>query len=64
MRIICVCCGKQAISEYVGLYDPKCTTLQGARAAIEAGTCYCGHCSKDLDENGLFPEERSYNEAV
>jgi hypothetical protein len=61
MKIICVCCGKQAIKEQVSEYDQYTTTLIGARAAFNSGECYCGHCSKDMDENGLFPEERQYD---
>lgn len=58
-RIVCVCCGKQAIPGEVPLNDPYVTTLDGARAGFHAQECYCGHCAKDMDENGLFPEERA-----
>jgi hypothetical protein len=33
--------------------------LCGARAGFMAGECYCCHCAKDMDEDGLFPEERA-----
>lgn len=58
MKIICVSCNKQALKEYVRDNHPYLTTLIGAKAAFRAGECYCGHCAKELDENGLFPEER------
>lgn len=57
MKIYCVCCGKQAVSYLVPLDDKYTTTLIGARAAFSVGECYCGNCAKDMDENGLFPEE-------
>ncbi len=58
MKIMCVVCNKQALREYVNPDDRYVTTLIGAKAAFGSGECYCGHCAKDLDENGLFPEER------
>jgi hypothetical protein len=58
MKIFCVVCGKQAVNEFVKQNDKHCTTIIGAKAAIKSDECYCGHCAKDLDENGLFPEER------
>jgi hypothetical protein len=60
MAKICVCCGKQAIFEWVPSWDERLTTLQGARAAIKANECYCGHCARDMDEYGLFPEEHQF----
>jgi hypothetical protein len=59
MRIKCVCCGKQALNEEVGRDEKYITTLIGAKAAMHVGECYCGHCATELDENGLFPEERA-----
>lgn len=58
MKVYCVCCGKQAINSQVPESDQYMTTLIGAKAAFGPGECYCGHCAKDLDEDGLFPEER------
>ena len=61
MRIVCVCCGRQAV-DYVDRRalreDKTLTTLRGARAGFRPGECYCGECASDMDENGLFPEER------
>lgn len=57
MKIFCVVCGKQAVNRIVDKNNKICTTLIGAKAAIARDECYCGHCAKDLDENGLFPEE-------
>lgn len=59
MKIMCVCCGKQAIDAQVPATDDYRTTLNGARAGFRPGECYCGHCAEDMDENGLFPEERA-----
>ena len=58
MKIVCVVCGKQCIREEVGPNDPYVTTLKGAKRAFKPTEVYCGHCANDLDENGLFPEER------
>lgn len=62
-KVICVCCGKQAIAGKVSETDEYVTTLDGARAGFHAGECCCGHCAKDMDENGLFPEERALVDA-
>lgn len=56
-RIVCVCCNRQAIKEQTNPDDRYVTTLTGARAGFHPDECYCGHCAKDMDENGLFPEE-------
>ncbi len=63
MRIVCVTCGKQAIDAIVPISEKYTTTLKGARAGFNPGECYCGHCAKEMDENGLFPEERGLVEA-
>lgn len=60
MRIYCVCCGKQAVNYHVSERDPHCTIIEGGRAGFKPGECYCGYCAQDMDENGLFPEERPY----
>lgn len=59
MIIRCVCCGKQAISgTKPSRSDPDVTTRVGARAAFHQDECWCGYCAEEMDENGLFPEER------
>lgn len=58
MKIICLTCGKQAIKEQVSIDHQYLTTLIGAKASFKPNECFCGHCAKELDENGLFPEER------
>ncbi len=63
IRVYCCVCGKQAVS-YMGSpigqnYDPDTTTFEGGRAGFKPNEIFCGYCAKDLDENGLFPEERS-----
>ncbi|MCL4722653.1 MAG: hypothetical protein KJZ90_00060 [Rhodocyclaceae bacterium] len=59
MKIICCTCAKQALNQQVPVDDPYVTTLIGARAGFKPGECYCGHCAKEMDENGLFPEEKA-----
>ena len=56
----CCCCGRQAVSRATDPRDTHVTTLQGARAGFSSNEVFCGHCAVDLDENGLFPEEREY----
>lgn len=56
----CCCCGRQAVSWQTDPRDAHVTTLQGARAGFRGDEVFCGHCAIDLDENGLFPEEREY----
>ena len=58
MKIYCSVCGKQIISAYTYENDKYVTTSIGAKADC-CGKVLCGHCSKDLDQYGLFPEERS-----
>jgi hypothetical protein len=57
-KIHCSCCVKQAIRDEVSIDDKYRTTLLGAKAGFSCQECFCGHCAKDLDQNGLFPEER------
>jgi hypothetical protein len=57
-KIYCAVCGKQAVPGQVPVYDKYVCPLEGAKANF-GNTVFCGHCAKDLDENGLFPEERS-----
>lgn len=58
MRIICCCCGKQAVKDQnPDKFDKYITKLEGGRAGFKAGECFCGYCAEDMDENGLFPEE-------
>lgn len=60
MRIVCSYCGKQAVSYYAPPWDKYITILEGARADF-GNNCICGHCAKDMDSNGLFPDEEGYN---
>lgn len=32
--------------------------MEGAKAAFNRNEVFCGYCAEELDENGLFPEER------
>lgn len=51
----CVCCCRQAVSYPAN--DNYIVSSEGAKAAI--GGVFCADCGIDLDENGLFPEERA-----
>ena len=55
-KIHCCCCNRQIVSypcdnEYA--IDNKF-----AKAGFKSNEAFCRDCGKDLDENGLFPEER------
>lgn len=54
MIIRCSCCGKQAVDRPG---ETSCTTTLIGAVADFGGQVICGICAKDLDENGLFPEE-------
>jgi hypothetical protein len=56
MKIYCCCCAKQIV-QYDVRQDDKYVTC-GPVIAMGFGKVCCKFCSKDLDENGLFPEER------
>lgn len=60
MKIICSCCAKQAVDGVQSRNDEYVTTLVGARRDCNPKFCICGYCAEDLDENGLFPEERAF----
>lgn len=56
--IYCSCCGKQAVSrQNPSRFDKFTTKMEGAKASF-GGEVFCGYCAEELDENGLFPEER------
>ncbi len=54
-RIECACCGRQIVSYPVN--DKYCVGGKPPKA-LGFGKYCCHICGKDLDENGLFPEER------
>ena len=56
MRIDCCVCGRQICK------DPWSKELQAPLPATHMGigTYACGDCFKDLDEYGLFPEEKQF----
>lgn len=62
-RVVCPCCGKQLVHSGASAGDKFCTTWKGARASGTAGEAICGYCAEDLDENGMFPEERALAES-
>ena len=53
--IKCCCCARQLVS-----YEESTDrTVSGKNATLMGPGMYaCYECSQDLDENGLFPEER------
>lgn len=60
-KIICCVCGKQVVTgQNPSRYDLYITKLEGAKAGFNSNEVFCGYCAEDLDENGLFPEEREY----
>lgn len=60
MRIYCCVCGKQAVwNQGAFRYDQYVTKLEGGRTGFRPDECFCGYCAEDVDENGLFPEERA-----
>lgn len=59
----CCCCAKQAVDRPAGR-DDYITTLIGAKAGFKSDEVFCGHCAKDLDENGLFSDERAAAERI
>lgn len=54
-KLLCDCCGKQIIK---GFGRPDKYVTYGPTTFLGINTHACKECSKDLDENGLFPEEQ------
>lgn len=50
----CCCCGRQVVS-----YRASDNTIIGPGFTKMVNGVCCKECSADLDENGLFPEERA-----
>jgi hypothetical protein len=58
VKLVCCCCGKQAVWGREPSRDDKhVTKIEGGRAGFKSGEVFCGYCAEDMDENGLFPEE-------
>lgn len=56
--IYCSSCCKQVINNReISRNDCLVTTSVGAKAGV-GSEVFCGFCAEELDENGLFPEER------
>ena len=55
MRVNCCCCARQIVSYQQN--DKYVTSGPVVRMGPDKYCCF--ECSKDLDENGLFPEEHS-----
>lgn len=51
----CACCGRQVVNYKV--YRSRYVT-SGPVTLLCSGEVACCECSRDLDEDGLFPEER------
>lgn len=56
-KVYCCTCGKQVVSYAVSRRD-QCRTISEGAVAGGLGQVFCGYCAEELDENGLFPEER------
>ena len=57
-KIYCSCCCKQAVrNQNPDRHDKYITKLEGAKADFN-NRVICGYCAEELDEDGLFPEER------
>ena len=55
MRVVCECCGRQIVSYNVSNDDKYCANSPAK--SLGFGKYCCRECGRDLDENGLFPEE-------
>lgn len=58
MRIYCSCCARQIIQNS-GQSSERTAPGLGAKADI-GNQAICGDCAKDLDDNGMFPEEQAF----
>lgn len=54
-KVICACCGQQIIPDHTNHSPVK---------RLCASQHICSKCAKDLDQDGLFPEERAQAEFV
>lgn len=63
MIIYCSCCSKQVVRDYnPPRHDKYVTKYEGARADFPPNVI-CGYCAEELDEYGMFPEERAQYES-
>lgn len=58
MKIYCSCCAKQIIHGCPSKSDVNVTTSIGVKSGFSSDSPICGYCAEELDEYGLFPEER------
>lgn len=56
-KVNCACCGKQIVRHQVPRHDKYCAPAKDAKP-LGTGRWCCGYCGEDLNEHGLFPEER------
>lgn len=56
MKIVCECCGRQILP---GPGVPDKYVTYGPARRLVADQYLCGQCARELDEDGLFPEERN-----
>ena len=57
-RVYCPCCGKQVVrGQSPRQDDPHVAPAEGGKTGFGLDQVFCGFCAKDLDENGMFPEE-------
>ena len=57
----CCCCGRQLVSY---LSNDDYTATDSNIRAVSTDEGFCVPCSEDLDDNGLFPEEREQAERI
>ena len=61
MRIECCCCCKQIVNYSVNRNDQYVTS--GPATVMGPNIYSCAECSSELDEFGMFPEERAQYDA-
>jgi len=62
MKKYCCCCGKQFVLRETNRNDEWVVEAYNA-VSMGCGKHACKYCAEDLDENGLFPEERKKENA-
>ena len=59
MKIKCCYCGRQVLNHkrHRSINNNTVIDSLGAKAGFKSDEVFCRDCGKELDENGLFPEE-------
>ena len=58
-KIYCCCCGRQIVSHCNGRGTGSELVAPNPAIAGFQDQAFCADCAEDLDENGLFHEERA-----